>query len=198
MIFSTEALNRLKKFLGEDATIRFSENYGACNPENRQLIRRDIVSEFGDHWSDQIKQNFLDLQQLPKMPNQHVSISHSQQQGVWIVAKNPVGIDIEELDRISEKIVARVCKQSEISETQKRVGSAKALWTAKESAFKALNQSSQIQVLSEIEILWQEHLILSQNETLLLSHCQTGKKISCKGITLLADFYCLSVAILNH
>ncbi|MEK6773186.1 MAG: 4'-phosphopantetheinyl transferase superfamily protein [Bdellovibrionota bacterium] len=197
MIFSKTAHDNLINFLGNDFIIRFSADYGSHSSDHRHLIRQTIATEFGDNWSALERQNFLDLQQIPKMPKLFVSISHTHDHGVWIVGPRPVGIDLEQTSRISEKIIARVCSAQEISNTTKFFGSSRALWTAKESAFKALSGTSQIRVLSEIEILWDKKGEVSQGERFYLSESETNKKNSCNGFAILSDSYGFSVAILN-
>ncbi len=197
MIFPKTAHDNLIKFLGDDFIIRFSTDYGSQSSEHRHLIRQTIATEFGENWSELERQNFLDLQQIPKMPKLFASISHTHDHGVWIVGPRPVGIDLEQTSRISEKIIARVCSAEEISHTTKLFGSPLVLWTAKESAFKALYRASQIRVLSEIEILWDKKGEISLGKYFSLSESETKKKNSCNGFTILSDFYAFSVVILN-
>lgn len=198
MNFSSAADLCLKTFLGDEFRIQFSQEYGSHNSHHRRLIRNDIITQFGQKWSTSEKENFSDLSQIPRMEKGFVSISHTVDCGVWIVGPRSVGVDIEQLSRISEKLVRRVCDESEIFSTQTQVGSYQALWTAKESAFKALSFVEPVSVLSEIEIFWGQIGDLSQGETFQVSHKQTNKKKSCKGLAILTDFHAFSVTILNH
>lgn len=198
MIFSSAAEIRLKQFLGDDFQIEFSPDYGSQNLAHRRLIRENIISKFGQDWSPSEKEIFLNLDRLPKMLKNFVSISHTVDCGVWIVGPQEVGIDLEQTSRISEKLVKRVCEESEILSAKKQVASYQALWTAKESAFKALYQSDPVLVLSQIEILWPEKAELSKGVPFEVSHKKINKKKPCKGFAILSDFHALSVTILNH
>ncbi|MDR2558948.1 MAG: 4'-phosphopantetheinyl transferase superfamily protein [Oscillospiraceae bacterium] len=46
--------------------------------------------------------------------NQHMSISHCRAGIAFIIAAEPVGIDVEEISRMDIKIARRICTQNEI------------------------------------------------------------------------------------
>lgn len=198
-IFSIEVKNALHRFLELNNQVnfvmQFSPKYGSENPDHRNLIRTDLLHQFGESWSEQQKQIFLDLSEIPTLPNGHVSISHTQNYGVWVYGATVVGVDLEQTNKIQDKIVARISGQSELDHTHSVATSFAPLWTAKESSFKALNRITDIKLLSQIEINWQKKELSSQNETILLFQAKTTKKNCCNGFTVLSNDFSFSVAL---
>lgn len=198
MILLPAAEQKLKSFLNNEFVIKFSEKYGSHNPDHRKNIREDILKNYTSRFMSSQREKFLDLKQRPEIPGAFLSISHTADVGAWIVGPRPVGIDIEQTARLTERLIRRVCRQSEILSAQENVETWKILWAAKESAYKALSHVSDIRVMSEIEILWPQKGDLNHGENFYLSHNQTNKKISCTGFAYLLDFHALSVTVLNH
>jgi len=197
MNFSAAAENSLGTFLKDDFIIKFSADYGSGRSGHRNLIRQDIFDRFGYQFTSTEKESFFDLKRIPQIPRLFLSISHAVDLGVWVVGPSAVGIDIEQSSRLTEKLIARISSQDEMSSAQNIVGSWKPLWTAKESAFKAFSQISEIQLMSEIEIRWEKAGGLDQGEYFHASHNQTNKKIACKGFAILSNSHSFSLTILN-
>ena len=196
-IFSADSGQQLKEFLPSECHIHFAKSYGRENPDHRYLIRSDIIKNFGETWSTEQKQSFLDLKKLPVVPNGFVSISHTDSGGIWIFSSQNVGVDLEQTGNISDKTVARMSSSEEIDHSKNFFPSLAPLWTAKESAFKALSPSNEITVLSQININWLKKIPISQSETILLSQVQTLKKNSCNGLSIINEEFCFSVMILR-
>ncbi len=198
MNFSAPAENNLRTFLKDDFIIKFSAEYGSEKAGHRNLIRQDIFDRFGYQFTSSEKETFFDLKQIPQIPRLFLSISHTTDLGVWVVGPHAVGVDIEQSSRLSEKLIERISSQNEMSLAKTAIGNWKPLWTAKESAFKAFSQISEIQLMSEIEIRWVKASGLDQGEYFQASHNQTNKKITCKGLTILSEAHSFSLVILNH
>lgn len=81
------------------------------------------------------------------------SISHCPLASGYAIASSPhigaVGFDLEELHRISRPIVERVSTPEELQAAP----DFRALWVAKEAAFKALNRKGKMTVMTEARIL---------------------------------------------
>lgn len=96
------------------------------------------------------RERVIDLATRPARAGKfHVSISHLHDQGAWLSADFPCGIDLESAARVRADVLARVCTPGEVEAAP----TPDALWTAKEAAFKAcVNGGGLSQVLSQIEI----------------------------------------------
>lgn len=78
------------------------------------------------------------------------NISHTQTQAVFAIGESPLGIDLEERQRISLAPIKRVCTDIEIALIQQ---DPKLLWSIKEAAFKAIPFAVQPKVISEIQVV---------------------------------------------
>ena len=67
----------------------------------------------------------------------HISISHSGEYAVCALSENPVGIDIEKIREVSERLIDRVCtaREREYVTSNERFFE---VWTAKEAYFKKI------------------------------------------------------------
>ena len=67
--------------------------------------------------------------------NMHISISHSGEYAVCALSENPVGIDIEKIREVNERLIDRVCtaREREYVTSNERFFE---VWTAKEAAYK--------------------------------------------------------------
>lgn len=90
----------------------------------------------------------LKISEVESSKSTYFSISHSTQSGVLAQSLIPIGVDIELIARVSEKIVARVSSPEELHQAP----SAAFLWAAKEACFKSLIHFQQPQTVSQIEI----------------------------------------------
>ncbi len=70
--------------------------------------------------------------------HRHISIAHSGEYAVCAVSENPVGIDIEKIRDVSDRLIDRVCTERE----KEYVGNDNTrffeIWTAKEAYFKKI------------------------------------------------------------
>lgn len=99
-------------------------------------------------------------EELKSSGTPYLSISHCEGRGILVGSVHPVGVDVEQTARLTDKVVARVSTVGEKSQAP----SAAALWCAKEACFKALKTFTQPSVISQISIGdWQK--IDSQLET---------------------------------
>lgn len=150
------------------AELFLDSKWGSKNPhyrlELRQTIQtwihqKQIAQNLLDY--DQKIKNLLDLNLVPQLsPLGSVSVSHTLKLGgflglcnLQLTTKHPaLGFDIEELDRIKEDTVKRVCSAQELIDAPEF----KYLWGAKEALFKASNNetpsSNSIKLLSEIQL----------------------------------------------
>lgn len=116
----------------------------------RNLIRQSLWIKLRESGVDEFeKENVLDLHKLPKEFSPFfVNISHSKKGSAFIVSKHKkVGIDIEDIDRISIGLINRVSNEFE----QQQSIDSKLLFSAKESCWKAVESDFEIPTISQIE-----------------------------------------------
>lgn len=122
---------------------------GADQITLRELLRLSLADAL-PLLNTEEREGLLDLTRRPsRVGDAHLSISHLSDQGAWLLANLPCGIDLERTDRVRHDVLARVCHADELD----AVPEPATLWTAKEAAFKAcVNGGGTTQVLSQIEI----------------------------------------------
>jgi hypothetical protein len=121
-------------------TFAIKEDFSASTPDNRVKIRQAI--------SDKTKhEDVHDLKSRPLLPNQFVSISHCKSLGGFALADHPVGLDIEETQRVELKNALRI---QNIHDDMNFPHPA-ALWAAKEAVFKSYVKD-QPDVLTQVSI----------------------------------------------
>ncbi len=168
--------------------VEVSEKASAGNPDHRVLIRERLLGNiirFSGPMNDDpnfpfypyfptlgrgktrtaLQDQVLNLNQPPKVNGIHLSISHNSQLGGFVISDCAVGFDIEDRNRITKNLIQRVSSEDEI----RQAPFASALWGAKESAWKALQQSSHTnfkpKVISEVQITNWKVIQASQIET---------------------------------
>lgn len=147
-LIQSEARRLLKD---DELLIVVDAAFGAAAPDHRTHLRRSIlqtVENLGLKVEDPAP--VLDLSRpLLRVGIFHVSIAHSIPLGGFALSKNPVGFDLEEASRVETRTVARVSVTADLNEAPHPAW----LWTAKESAFKALQHAEKSpELLSQIEI----------------------------------------------
>jgi phosphopantetheinyl transferase (holo-ACP synthase) len=125
-----------------DVTV--NSNWHSSVENHRILIRQCIVEKHSQYISN--NSVFLDLKTIPKLSENFVSISHSNEVGGFVFSNYPVGFDVVEVRRLNPNIIQRVCLPREIE----RSPNPNYLWPAKEAVFKAC--SDFLTTISEIEI----------------------------------------------
>ena len=138
--FESECLERIRSvFQSTEFHLILSEEFGL----NNQRADKDTVSH-----RIRIQDSIAKLG-WPPPETGHVSISHTLGAGATLFHPDwQVGVDLEVSSRVQEKVVARVASSKELS-----LGMTPAsLWVAKESAFKAVRNQGQPEVISAIEI----------------------------------------------
>ena len=109
--------------------------------EQRKKIRIDLVKEINKKWPDKLsKEQYHSLLipgKPPQLPFVSVSISHSADVGGFIFsgATHYIGFDLERQERAQKKTVLRISRREELNLSP----SPSALWSAKESAYKAVH-----------------------------------------------------------
>lgn len=136
--------------------------WASTKTHHRQQIRQAIMKTYEQEITrltrssadpDLIKKDLKaleDLEQVPDLNLAQVSISHCPKAGGFALSdiSHPLGFDLEDPDRIRETVVKRMSEPQELTEAP----SPAHLWTAKESAFKALYGPMQPQVISAVTI----------------------------------------------
>jgi phosphopantetheinyl transferase (holo-ACP synthase) len=141
--------------------------WGSGHQGHREKIRVALEHQLSTNWAKDVSYSeyeaLKDLDRIPSFKKIHVSISHGQDLGGFVISKKPVGFDLELKDRIHEKIVRRISLEREVAEAP----SLAHLWAAKEATFKALREFAQPGVISELEIgAWKDDHFKLVNEKL--------------------------------
>lgn len=177
-----------KMLAGPSASLFSSDIYTYLWDANvdRSTIRAQIVKSFSSELTDIEKQNILDLQQLPKSKNLFFSISHSPAGSGFVAHKNPIGFDIEKINRTQKhSLINRISTSQEKELFDKNWF---LIWSMKEAAFKNLFQkSTDIKTLSQIKVekvysnnTYELKADLSYKNVTLLSQCRwDANKIFC-------------------
>ncbi len=155
MIELETALADLKNILDcQSLEFFFRDTWSSQHTHHRKEMREFLIQKF--HVQNSVDLNQLcNLDEIPSLHfiQKYLSISHCHDLGAIACANQPIGIDIEQTNRIQEKIVARMSTASELQNAPNPAH----LWTAKEACFKALLSFQQPQVMSQIEITgWTE------------------------------------------
>lgn len=120
--------------------------------ENSILIRQQmdiyLKQTFGGN-----DESILDMDNTPqglfvKDTELYASISHTENWGLYALCDHPVGVDLEQENRISLAVVQRISTPAEITLT----AYPQQIWSIKESAFKAIPFIIQPSVISDIII----------------------------------------------
>lgn len=174
--------------------------------QRRLHIRKEIVQTLS-HRGWKVPSSFLDLNKTPQIDSLFVSLSHTRSWGAFVVARCPVGLDIEISDRVLPKVALRVSSSSELHESPGPTP----LWVAKEASFKCLSFSGQPRVISSVLTgnwnlsLWAEGTLpcslslvgLSRALayfSFFLSHDQKASGFAC-GSGLVLDLGCLNLGL---
>lgn len=104
-----------------------NESWGSSNPLNRQLIRQFIIENIKTAYN---------------------SISHSQDIGIIAAADKNIGVDVEQISRVKEAVIARMSTEIEV----KAAPDFACLWAAKEASFKALMNFKQPMIMAGLQI----------------------------------------------
>lgn len=135
-----------------------------CFELNENESKKDHSLAIRKHMDQFLKNNFqgsddslLDMDNTPQgiyiVPagiKLFGNISHTQTHAVYAIGESPLGIDLEERQRISLAPVKRVCTDLEVSLAHE---DPKLLWSIKEATFKAIPFAIQPKVISEIQVL---------------------------------------------
>lgn len=125
-------------------TLKIEKKWSSTYTDNRLLIRKDLFKKFN-------VPAILNLDDFPKNLDQNVSISHCPVFGGYALSDRPVGLDIEQWQRISTPLVKRICDEAiEKNIIEKCPDDVAVLWSAKESAYKSLRRAEG--QISEIKI----------------------------------------------
>lgn len=124
-----------------------NKDWGSQSEGFRTRLREDIFARYN------VKNQLTarTFSNLPELETGFVSISHAPKLGGYAHSKAPIGFDLEDPQRIKADIVSRVSFPEELTNSPQPDW----LWVAKEATFKALRGPRQPQVISAINIRWE-------------------------------------------
>lgn len=130
----------------KDFYFQSNKRWGALQPNHRIEIRKALATSL-----ELPEDQFFDLKKRPNIPEMSISISHSDELGAFVWAKNKqsMGMDLEPLGAVQENVILRVSNKEELA----KAPSATHLWCAKEAIFKAASKFG-LKVISEIRVDW--------------------------------------------
>lgn len=125
------------------------------SPKNKSTFVRQKMDTFLKAHFGGGDDSILDMDNTPQGlfangQKLYTSISHTMDHAVFVLSECPMGVDLEERQRLSEAPVKRVCMPTELTLIPEDT---KLLWSIKEAAFKAIPFAVQPQVISDIQIL---------------------------------------------
>lgn len=109
--------------------------------ERRKKLRIELVKEINKRWPDKLSKkqrcSLLVPGKPPQLPFVSLSISHSFDIGglIFSTTTNFIGFDLEKQGRAKRETVLRISSEEELNLSP----SPSALWSAKESAYKAVH-----------------------------------------------------------
>jgi hypothetical protein len=170
--------------------MHMSPLWGAETAEHRFRIRQFLLENIRACGGPEKIEDILNLEKVPVMSATKLSISHCPEFGIIVFAKNPVGVDVENIERIHDSIASRMATAQEFSSAP----NAASLWVAKESAYKALYSFRQPPVMSQIETgRWQK--LDSHSETFELLNHQEFDAPAGKGLVIRNKLHALSIFV---
>lgn len=183
------SLEKLREILQcPSLNVGFVPAGGGDHPEQRVNLRRELIRLASV--PPALENKILQLEKIPYLPSGFSSLSHCGEDGVVAIANSPLGVDLEEIARVQEKIVLRVSQPEEL---QNASGPA-SLWAAKEAAYKALYAYSQPTLLSQVEIGgWKK--LTSQYETFRLRNAASFGGPEGIGVVFQNDSHVLGIFI---
>ena len=126
--------------------------------EQRKQLRVELVEEINKKWPDKLSREQCDSLlvpgKLPQISFVSISIAHSADMGGFIFTSSPffIGFDLEQQGRAKERTVFRISQKEELEQSP----SPSALWSAKESTYKAVSLLKNDIYIKKISILnWQ-------------------------------------------
>jgi hypothetical protein len=134
----------------QDLEFYLDSKWASTYSDHRLNIRRHLYKK------TKVKA-VLDLQQIPKLENKFVSISHCPILGGFALCNQTIGLDLEQKQRLSLSLIQRVSDTDEIQMFPE--DSVQALWTIKESVYKCSQRLDKNMV--SVEIKSNEKLVLN-------------------------------------
>lgn len=108
------------------AKLFYSEEWSSQKANYRKALREELFKKYQE-------KELLDLRVRPRLAETYLSLSHCPSLGAYLESSQEVGLDIEDLSRISARLLRRI---SQAKERELLGEDSCFLWTAKEAAFK--------------------------------------------------------------
>lgn len=165
----------LKEFKDAELEAFIDDSWGSLVPGYRERIRAALQQRLKTQWNEDVLipeiQAAGQVNAPPRFKKIFVSISHSKMFGGFVIGRRPVGFDIENPERVEEKIVQRISVPDEL----KLAPSPAHLWTAKEATYKALLHYQQPKVIAEVLIGgWNQNTFALLNDKLFKAPVGVG------------------------
>ncbi len=145
-MISPAQIHPLTANLFSDVSLFLLQNTEPDLQTQRLNLRRQLMDGL-KHARHTTHPDLLDLLKLPQHPQVSISLSHTKSYSCFGWCEKPcsLGVDIEDLTRLKQSVVARVASPSEMSTAPRW----ELLWSCKEAVFKAIPN---VNVLSSVEI----------------------------------------------
>jgi hypothetical protein len=133
----------------------FLKDINSTQIDYRLKLRLRLIEELKKQ-NQKIDSNLLiDLKIRPQTDFSNISLSHSQKASAIATIENKylIGVDCEFNERLNDQIINRISTNKELKSVTKNPH---LIFSAKESAWKALNHTYNLSIISQIETVdWQ-------------------------------------------
>lgn len=135
--------------------------------EKRKKLRVKLIEEIDKRWPDKLSErqrnSLLVPGKPPRLPFVSLSITHSSDIGGFIFSTPAyfIGFDLEKQERAKRETVLRISSQEELNLSP----SPSALWSAKESAYKAVHLLNGDTPIKKISIFDWQPVSLKNNDS---------------------------------
>lgn len=136
-----------------EVVIRLSKEWSSQRDNFRENLRSEMMREIHQtEWGAGVEEAFLPGD-LGGLFRGMFSVSHCPLMGGFILQEKRIlgqgiGLDLESIERVAPEVVVRISSENELRESP----DPSSLWVAKESLFKALPESIQPRILSQLRI----------------------------------------------
>jgi len=103
------------------------------------LLRLALYENYGISEAVEFEYEYQMKPKLKNYPNIHFSLSHSNNTAACAIAESEIGVDVQQVREVTDKVAARVLTKRELSAYYKSVNKAEyfcEIWTVKESYIK--------------------------------------------------------------
>ena len=141
---------KLPEFIRPSLKLYLLKNVTSKTPNHRTILRKKLLETLTDlSVSTEDPASLLNLDKIPSHPKVGLSLSHCTTGSALLIDldNKPIGVDLEEAARISDKLIHRVS----LGDEESLAPNPHWLFTSKEAAWKALNTQVNVPTISHLK-----------------------------------------------